>query len=109
MHQKKKVLSELEKEPMIEPEKDVIDVETKEQKIQTLAAELDQLSQDIDPYGYADTVADREAQVLMIVDDIRNGNIEPLRDFLQTAIEEGTDEDSERQRKTGKGIACKAG
>ena len=81
------------------PEKDVIDVETKEQKIQTLAAELDQLSQDIDPYGYADTVADREAQVLMIVDDIRNGNIEPLRDFLQTAIEEGTDEDSERQAK----------
>ena len=81
------------------PEKDVIDVETKEQKIQTLAAELDQLSQDIDPYGYADTVADREAQVLMIVDDIRNGNIEPLRDFLQIAIEEGTDEDSERQAK----------
>lgn len=81
------------------PEKDVIDVETKEQKIQALAAELDQLSQDIDPYGYADTVADREAQVLMIVDDIRNGNIEPLRDFLQTAIEEGTDEDSERQAK----------
>ena len=81
------------------PEKDVIDVETKEQKIQTLAAELDQLSQDIDPYGYADTVSDREAQVLMIIDDIRNGNIEPLRDFLQTAIEEGTDEDSERQAK----------
>ncbi|RHP48716.1 DUF4316 domain-containing protein [Clostridiaceae bacterium AF31-3BH] len=81
------------------PEKDVIDVETKEQKIQTLAAELDQLSQDIDPYGYADTVSDREAQVLMIADDIRNGNIEPLQDFLQTAIEEGTDEDSERQAK----------
>ena len=81
------------------PEKDVIDMETKEQKIQTLAAELDQLSQDIDPYGYVDTVSDREAQVLMIADDIRNGNIEPLRDFLQTAIEEGTDEDSERQAK----------
>ena len=81
------------------PEKDVIDVETKEQKIQMLVAELDQLSQDIDPYGYADTVSDREAQVLMIADDIRNGNIEPLRDFLQTAIEEGTDEDSERQAK----------
>ena len=81
------------------PEKDVIDVDTKEQKIQTLAAELDQLSQDIDPYGYADTVSDREAQVLTIADDIRNGNIEPLRDFLQTAIEEGTDDDSERQAK----------
>jgi len=81
------------------PEKDVIDVDTKEQKIQTLAAELDQLSQDIDPYGYADTVSDREAQVLMIADDIRNGNIESFQDFLQTAIEEGTDEDSERQAK----------
>jgi len=80
-------------------EKEVNDRETKETKIQTLAAELDQLSQDIDPYGYADTVSDREAQVLMIADDIRNGNIEPLRDFLQTAIEEGTDEDSERQAK----------
>ena len=51
------------------------------------------------PNSYADTVSDREAQVLMIADDIRNGNIEPLRDFLQTAIEEGTDEDSERQAK----------
>lgn len=81
------------------PEKEVNDRETKETKIQTLAAELDQLSQDIDPYGYADTVSDREAQVLMIADDIRNGNIEPLRDFLQAAIEEGTDEDSERQAK----------
>ena len=81
------------------PDKEVNDRETKEAKIQTLAAELDQLSQDIDPYGYADTVSDREAQVLMIADDIRNGNIEPLQDFLQTAIEEGTDEDSERHAK----------
>ena len=81
------------------PDKEVNDQETKEEKIQTLATELDQLSQDIDPYGYADTVSDREAQVLMIADDIKNGNIEPLQDFLQTVIEEGTDEDSERQAK----------
>ena len=81
------------------PDKEVNDQETKEAKIQTLATELDQLSQDIDPYGYADTVSDREVQVLMIADDIKNGNIEPLRDFLQTVIEEGTDEDSERQAK----------
>jgi len=81
------------------PDKEVNDQETKEAKIQTLAAELDQLSQNIDPYGYADTVSDREAQVLTIADDIRNGNIELLQDFLQTAIEEGTDEDSERQAK----------
>ena len=81
------------------PEKEVNDRETKEQKIQALAAELDQLSYDVDPYGYQDTVSDREAQLLMIVDDIKTGKIEPFRDFLQTSIEEGTDEDSERKAK----------
>lgn len=35
----------------------------------------------------------------MIADDIRNGNIESFQDFLQIAIEEGADEDSERQAK----------
>lgn len=43
------------------PEKDVIDMETKEQKIQTLAVELDQLSYDIDTFEYRDSVPDREA------------------------------------------------
>ena len=36
------------------PEKDVIDMETKEHKIQRLAAELDQLSYDIDTFEYRD-------------------------------------------------------
>ena len=81
------------------PEKDVIDVETKEQKIQTLAAELDQLSYDIDTFEYSDSVPDREAQVQMIANDIRSGNVKPLQIFLQTSIDEGTDADSERQAK----------
>lgn len=81
------------------PEKDVIDMETKEQKIQTLAAELDQLSYDIDTFEYRDSVPDREAQVLMIANDIRSGNVKPLQIFLQTSIDEGIDADSERQAK----------
>lgn len=81
------------------PEKDVIDVETKEQKIQTLAAELDQLSYDIDTFEYRDSVPDREAQIQMIANDIRSGNVKPLQIFLQTSIDEGIDEDSERQAK----------
>ena len=81
------------------PEKDVIDVETKEQKIQTLAAELDQLSYDIDTFEYRDSVPDRETQVQMIANDIRSGNVKPLQIFLQTSIDEGIDEDSERQAK----------
>ena len=81
------------------PEKDVIDMETKEQKIQTLAAELDQLSYDIDTFEYRDSVPDREAQVQMIANDIRSGNVKPLQIFLQTSIDEGIDADSERQAK----------
>ena len=81
------------------PEKDVIDMETKEHKIQRLAAELDQLSYDIDTFEYRDSVPDREAQVQMIANDIRSGNVKPLQIFLQTSIDEGIDEDSERQAK----------
>ena len=77
----------------------MIDMETKEQKIQTLAAELDQLSYDIDTFEYRDSVTDREAQVQMIANDIRSGNVKPLQIFLQTSIDEGIDVDSERQAK----------
>ena len=81
------------------PEKEVKDRETKETKIQTLAAELDQLSYDIDTFEYRDLVPDREAQVQMIANDIRSGNVKPLQIFLQTSIDGGIDEDSERQAK----------
>ena len=35
----------------------------------------------------------------MIANDIRSGNVKPLQIFLQTSIDEGIDEDSERQAK----------
>ena len=81
------------------PEKEVNDRETKETTIQSLAAELDQLSYDIDTFEYRDLVPDREAQVQMIANDIRSGNVKPLQIFLQTSIDGGIDEDSERQAK----------
>ena len=81
------------------PDKEVNDRETKEAKIQTIATELDQLSYDIDTFEYRDSVPDREAQVQMIANDIRSGNVKPLQIFLQTSIDEGLDEDSERQAK----------
>jgi len=81
------------------PEKEVIDWKTKEQKIQELAGELDRLSYDMDPYEYNDTVSDQEVQAQRIADDIRNRKIEHLQDFLQTSIEEGTDENSEKRAK----------
>ena len=81
------------------PDKEVNDRETKEAKIQTIATELDRLSYDIDTFEYRDSVPDREAQVQMIANDIRSGNVKPLQIFLQTSIDEGIDEDSERQAK----------
>ena len=81
------------------PEKEVNDRETKEQKIQALAAELDQLSYEIDTYGYRDSVSDTESQIQMIADDIRTGNVKPISIFLQASIDEGIDEVSERQEK----------
>ena len=81
------------------PDKEVNDRETKKAKIQTIATELDQLSYDIDTFEYRDSVPDREAQVQMIANDIRSGNVKPLQIFLQTSIDEGIDEDSKRQAK----------
>ena len=94
-----KVQDALKKLIVAFPEKEVNDRETKEQKIQALAAELDQLSYEIDTYGYRDSVSDRESQIQMIADDIRTGNVKPLSIFLQASIDEGIDEDSERQAK----------
>ena len=65
------------------PDKEVNDRETKEAKIQTLAAELDQLSYDIDTFEYRDSVPDREAQVQMIANDIKSGNVKPLQIFCR--------------------------
>ena len=94
-----KVQDALKKLIVAFPEKEVNDRETKEQKIQALAAELDQLSYEIDTYGYRDSVSDRESQIQMIADDIRTGNVKPLSIFLQASIDEGIEEDSERQAK----------
>lgn len=65
------------------PDKEVNDGETKEAKIQTIATELDQLSYDIDTFEYRDSVPDREAQVQMIANDIKSGNVKPLQIFCR--------------------------
>lgn len=68
------------------PDKEVNDREIKEAKIQTIAAELGQLCYDIDNFEYRHSVPDRKAQVQMIANDIKSGNVKPLQIFLQTSI-----------------------
>lgn len=53
-----------------------------------LAAEIDQLSFDYDPYQYQDTVEDRDEQIASIMEDIRNGNTGYLQDFLNALVSE---------------------
>lgn len=57
-----------------------------------LASQIDQFSYDYDTYQYQDTVEEREAQVANITEDIRNGNIGYLNDFLNSVISEGVRE-----------------
>lgn len=62
-----------------EPERDAI---------AELAAQLDQLSFDYDPYEYRDRVDDREQAVAELTQDISAGNVQHLRDWLQSMISE---------------------
>lgn len=57
-----------------------------------LASQIDQFSYDYDTYQYQDTVEDKEAQVANITENIRNGNIGYLNDFLNAVISEGVRE-----------------
>ncbi len=54
----------------------------------SLATQIDQLSYDYDTYQYKDTVEDRDAQVANITEDISNGNIGYLNDFLNAIVAE---------------------
>ena len=58
----------------------------------SLATQIDQLSYDYDTYQYKDTVEDRDAQVANITEDIRNGNISYLNDFLNAIVAESVRE-----------------
>ena len=58
-------------------------------QIAILAAQIDQLSYDYDTYQYRDTVEDRDAQIATIAEDIRSGNTEYLRDFLNAIVSDG--------------------
>ena len=57
-----------------------------------LATELDQLARDFDPYEYMDRVSDQEESIRQIAEDIDSCNIEAIEEFLQSVIEDRSDE-----------------
>ncbi len=91
-------MKELQKEHSTEVIKEDTDL-TKEEKAGRLAAELDQFAMDVDPYGYADSVDDREAAVADLKEQLMkaDNSVLGIKDYLQEMIEEGGEEASQAQ------------
>ena len=54
--------------------------------IAEVAFKIDRFSEDFDPYEYRDQVEDTAAHVQQIQADLKDGNFEPYRTFLENAI-----------------------
>ena len=59
-----------------------------EEKVESLAVEIDKITKDFDPYGYADAIEDSEKQIEDIKADIKVGNVEYLKEWFKPIIEE---------------------
>ena len=64
--------------------------------IEKLAADLDDFAFDFDFYHYKDSVEDREQAVEVLKEQIQAGNIQPIREWLQVAVEESEGESAEK-------------
>ena len=60
--------------------------------IAEVAFKIDRFSEDFDPYEYRDHVEDTAAHVQQIQSDLKDGNFEPYRTFLENAIIDAPEE-----------------
>ena len=54
-----------------------------------LAKDIDQFSKMVDPYGYRDSVKNREENISKIYSDLQKGEEDYIRDWIQGVIDEG--------------------
>lgn len=64
--------------------------------VEKLAADLDNFAFDFDFYHYKDSVEDREQAVEALKEQIQAGDIQPIREWLQVAVEESEGESAEK-------------
>lgn len=64
--------------------------------IEKLAADLDNFAFDFDFYHYKDSVEDREQAVEALKEQILAGDVQAIKDWLQTAVEESEGEPAEK-------------
>ena len=70
-----------------------------EEKVETLAAEINQFAKDYDHYGYMDAVDDPEKHIEDIKADIKSGNVEHLQEWFKSVVEEKEPADMYEQAK----------
>ena len=64
--------------------------------VEKLAADLDDFAFDFDFYHYKDSVEDREQAVEALKEQIQAGDVQPIREWLQVAVEEAEGESAEK-------------
>ena len=64
--------------------------------VEKLAVDLDNFAFDFDFYHYKDSVEDREQAVEALKEQIQAGDIQPIREWLQVAVEESEGESAEK-------------
>ena len=64
--------------------------------VEKLAADLDDFAFDFDFYHYKDSVENREQAVEALKEQIQAGDIQPIRKWLQVAVEESEGESAEK-------------
>ena len=64
--------------------------------VEKLAADLDDFAFDFDFYHYKDSVEDREQAVEALKEQIQAGDVQPIREWLQDAVEESERESAEK-------------
>ncbi len=73
---------------MINSIDEVLTKEKKEEKIENLAVDVNQLAKDYDYYGYMDAVDNSEKMIEEIKADIKAGNVKYLQDSFKDLIDE---------------------
>ena len=64
--------------------------------VEKLAVDLDDFAFDFDFYHYKDSVEDREQAVEALKEQIQAGDVQPIREWLQVAVEESEGESAEK-------------
>ena len=80
----------------LEKDKQKVMENSEKTPVEKLAEDLDNFAFDFDFYHYKDSVEDREQAVEALKEQIQAGDVQPIREWLQAAVEESEGESAEK-------------